>query len=355
MTFLYISADKIGAQTGGGLVTHHESFALAEMAMLSSRPYYIAGRDVLEPIAQGMSWEDPWCWDHAAVRWLDSLPSPVKGGVCHIYAGTFTETVKRLKQRGCKIVYTAAAHDIEVSRREHLKVGDPYDYPHLTDPVQWKRYVEGYIAADVVVCPSQYSANIMRGYGCSRIEVIPHGCFLPDKLVSKPKRFTVGYLGSATAPDKGVIYLIRAWKKLNYPDATLIIAGRDSNHPWIRQTIEREGGGAICLTGFVKDVTSFYNAISCYIQPSASEGFGIEILEAMAHGRPALCSTGAGAHEIGARAMEFAPCDVDAIVYMIDSVRCGTYPSEEQCQRVAEKHTWDKIRKKYQELWRTLV
>lgn len=365
---LYITADKLGEQSGGGAVTYHEAEALKALG-----PCRIVDREVL-----GKEWavtisaedeedlkrqlQDPWCWDH----WARSAVGTSLSNFAHFYAGTFSRAIEGLKSRGCKISYTAAAHDIEESRKEHELLGVPFNYPHLVQPKLRDRYVKGYLEADLLICPSTHSARVMRGFGAKQpIFIIPHGCYLPEKVAPLPKKFTVGYLG-AVGPDKGLIYLLQAWKKLNYGgDALLQIAGPHSQSDFvfglITQIIGRNDN--IALRGWVENVSDFYNSISLYVQPSVTEGFGIEVLEAMAHSRPVICSVGAGAHDVvplSQRLEQFktSPRDVidlaNSINYMKDQqgwlCELGWANREE-----AEKYTWDKIRERYIQVWKELL
>lgn len=369
---LYITADQIGVLTGGGQVTYYESEALKGLG-----PCEVWGRDNLQP-----NLPEPWGYDAKAAEQLNGKEKPK---LTHFYAGTFSNTVKRLKDAGLKVTYTAAAHDIAKSKAEHEKLGLEYCYPHMTDPELFARYVEGYKNADVLICPSNHSADVMRGFGCTnRIEVIPHGCHIPKcwncdghkrvatgpnditdwdicttcngtgfaPIAPLPPRFTVGYLG-AVGPDKGLVYLLGAWKKLAYKDATLVLAGRDSTSRFAQMLVQRYGGGNIEIRGWVNNLVDFYSSISLYVQPSVTEGFGMEVLEAMAYGRPTLCSTGAGAADV-------CPFDtepsVDAIANTIDRYRqnIDIRPGPIFWREEAEKYTWAKVQKRYQEVWRSL-
>lgn len=343
---LYLTADQIGTPTGGGVVTYHELEALKSLG--NTKCFH---RDNLGAIT-----EDPWGWDRNALHlchtenvFLD-LPK-----LLHVYAGTFSDTVRELKSRGTIVTYTAAAHDIKESRREHEELGIPYNYPHITDPELWKRYVAGYLEANCLICPSVHSANVMRGFGYEkRIVIIPHGCDFPKTVVPQPKRFTVGYLGSY-GPDKGVRYLLEAWKKLNYKDATLLLAGRDSTSDFVtKYLIPRFGGGNIELMGWVNNVSDFYNRISVYCQPSVTEGFGIEVLEAMAYERVVICSQGAGACDLVPLAFGFPACDVDLLIEQIEDCKKCRFPGT-NFRKIAENYTWDKIRQMYITLWKELL
>ncbi len=366
---LYITADAIGIPTGGGAVTYHESEALKSFDINC----YVGGRENLlwikehrSHLIEGELEEDPWLWDNLAKAstresrgfTYDPDKQP-KGSIAHFYAGTFTKTIQHLKKCGYKISYTAAAHSIEESRKEHESLGLPYAYPHLTDPILWERYVRGYLESDILICPSKHSAAVMRSYGADekRIRIIPHGCEIPERVAPLPDKFCVGYLG-AYGPDKGVRYLLEAWKRLNYQDATLVLAGRDSTSPFALALVNAFGGGRIELMGWVDNVSDFYNNTSLYVQPSVSEGFGIEVLEAMTHHRAVVCSEGAGASDLLSSWYKFKPRDVDDLASKIDQVKLRGacqgwgYPN---WQEIASKYTWKEIRGAYISVWKEML
>lgn len=354
---LFLTADLVGLESGGGIVTAQESQALAELGECE-----VWDRGVLEQVKD--AGDEPWKWDRAALRKLWELDPDVPIGLVHGYAGTFTESIAHLKKRGARISWTVAAHDLEESIAEHVKMFGNYPFAHMSDPVQFERYKRGYLEADMLVCPSSYSADIMRKYGrTGPIAVIPHGVHLPEKVEPLPKQFRCGYLG-AMGVDKGLLYLLQAWKKLNYKDAVLMIAGKQSTEPQVVEFIKQNGGGNIQVCGWVNNVSDFYNQISVYVQPSVSEGFGIEVLEAMSHSRPVICSEGAGAAEMIYSDYSYAPglCflarDVDSLAMQIDEYKKNPDMAEDDGadgRKVAENHTWQIIRERYKQVWKELL
>lgn len=347
MATLYITADKIAETTGGGLVTYHERQALQELGM----PLTCLERATLDGPGP-----DPWKWDAVAYRKVTQRYS-----LAHFYAGTFGDTVRLLRRAfRTPVTYTAAAHDVAVSKREHEALGYAFNYPHLTEPHSWQRYLQPYKEADVLICPSTHSERVMRGFGCDqRIEVIPHGTELPETVAPLPADFTVGYLGSCAAPDKGVRFLLEAWGKLNYPDATLLLAGRDSvSQPVIEMVMRYCQHGQVRLCGWQQSVGDFYNLCSCYVQASATEGFGLEVLEAAACGRPVLCSDGAGAADIMPQGWQVFPaCNAAELAERIDFMKkgCDLQAVGNEMRETAANYTWAKIRARYQDVWRGLL
>ncbi len=354
MSLYYVTSDSVGSETGGGVVTWNEAEALVRI----SSPMQLFSREFIQSAKDSVWADDDWMYE--------KLQSIIKSGdLVHFYAGTFSKTIKMLKAKGAYVTYTCAAHSIEESRKEHESLGIPYTYPHMTVPELWQRYLEGYLLADRLIVPSEHSKEVCISYGADplKVRVIPHGCNLPklEELTPPPERFSLGCLGAVAGPDKGLIYLLQAWRKLNYQDATLKIAGGPSNSGLVKYWVSVLGGGNIELMGWIDKVKDFYSSISCYCQPSVSEGFGIEVLEAMAHGRPVICSQGAGASCIvdeNVSGMLFKTRDVDDLARTIDLYYRDSICKEESGEpswRIASNYTWDKMKVKYQEVWKELI
>lgn len=341
MTLLYVTADAIGTETGGGKVTRCESQAMAAVEDTE--------------IWQFPDEPRPWSADAVASSRLEARPD-FKPRRAHFYAGTFTRTIGILKERGTLVSYTAAAHDIEASRREHECLGISFNYPHLTDQEQWTRYVRGYLDADLVICPSQLSKDVMIRHGCNpdRVMVIPHGFDQPTRIAPIPSRFVVGYLGQP-GPDKGLRYLLDAWCRFaaDKPDILLMIAGRGTLElrQWVRDTCPV---GSFHIRGEVKEARDLYDACCVYVQPSATEGFGCEVIEARAHGRPVICSEGAGARDHAT--VRVPACDPAPIASAINWWFQRWKVNPQSLITMAETDeldhlTWESVRARYQRVF----
>ncbi len=354
---LYLTADKIGAKTGGGLVTFHERKALQELG----------DRTVTVALDHSLAITEPFLQDAELCRHVKAVCRDAVPKLTHCYSGCLPETVKYLKSLGSVVTYTVAAHDRGKSKTAHKELGIPFTYPHLVQSERFQQYVSGYRWADVIITPGSVPKKTIQEYGpdfaSKRIEIIPHGCELPEEVKPLPKAFVLGYLG-AYAADKGIIDLLRAWGKLNYPDATLLLGGHDSTSGFVTNVIQQIGQGNFRLMGWVDNIADFYDQISCYCQASRTEGFGLEVLEAMAHGRPAICSDAAGAVDLVPQAWRFRAGDVGALATVINLFKITAEQSDhvgENGQRyqywreIAEKHTWEKIRERYKTLWRGLL
>lgn len=351
MTALYITSDQVGIISGGGIVTQKESEFLAQSFAVK-----VLDRSIIDPTNRAAA--DPFLFDELADALIEKLLASERCELAHFYAGTFSKTVRRLRGAGVKVSYTAAAHDRKHSIEEFGLLGFDYPFAHIKDDTLWARYVDGYKQADLVICPSTLSAEVMRGYGCKNVVVIPHGVVFPSEVRPLPKGFRVGYFGQL-GPDKGLVYLLRAWKSLRYPQARLIIGGRGSEDAL--HAIRAYGGGNIQIMGFVESVSDFYNECSIYVQPSVSEGFGIEILEAMAHGRPVIGSVGAGGVDVideGVDGFRVPIRSPEAIADRIEWCKSNPGPlgnMAERAQRKARGYGWDSIQPRYAKAWRQLL
>lgn len=84
------------------------------------------------------------------------------------------------------------------------------------------------------------------------------------------------------------------------------------------------------------DLNLFYNAATCYIQPSLYEGFGLPVLEAMQAGTPVICSNASSLPEVAGNApvMYFDPNDSSSIT---QALTLAQHLSTKQKNRYSKK------------------
>jgi glycosyltransferase involved in cell wall biosynthesis len=258
-----------------------------------------------------------------------------------------------------KVTQTIAAHDSNLSHEEFQKLGIPYAFPHLNERHLWLTYVEGQLMADKVICPSKASKRIVESYGVRDAVVIPHGVVPPDGPIPMPNTFHIGYLGQV-GPDKGLIYLLEAWTKLNLTGHRLLIAGRDG--PQLAPIWNGLGHkGEVEFMGWVEKPSNLFSRCSVLVAPSVTEGFGICVLEAMAHGRPVIVSEGAGAADVVRNCTDgyvVPRRDPDAIADCIQILKNDPALAASMGLNARERameYTWDKIIPQYQALWKELI
>lgn len=361
MSLIFITNDVIGAPTGGGRVTQEERKALMTMGFVHT---FHPRRDLDDPFLQD---------EDVEAQLKGGLLNDIGGApdltpkLAHVYAGCFTRSCEYLKQQEYKITYTVAAHDVNRSRKAHEELGLPFPYPHLNDPHLFEKYTRGYVVhADLVIVPGTPCVATVRSQGRQGpISVIPHGCDLPEKI-SVPdvlrKHKTYGYLG-AYGPDKGILTLSRAWQEhVSRPGNEgdrLFLAGSQSKDAL---SLFRSTPATVMALGKVGDLKDFFSLIDVYVQPSATEGFGIPVLEALAHGRPALVSDQAGAQDLVPSAFRFRAGDHKQLAQKMclagEGVRHAVLRGAEYFlgwKEEAKRWTWDNVHKLYLEAWKQVL
>ncbi|WP_330172442.1 glycosyltransferase family 4 protein [Streptomyces sp. NBC_01498] len=159
--------------------------------------------------------------------------------------------------------------------------------------------------ADLVITNSEDQARGSRIWPTirnRRLVPIPSPCV--DRAGGTPRLrdgggLHIGFMGRI-AVDKGIEYLIRAFRSLDDPGARLLIAGDHttvaggSNIAQLRQ--EAGDDPRIRFTGLLRGeaVRDFYASIDVFALPSVSESFGIVQVEAMMAGIPPVSTNLSG-------------------------------------------------------------
>lgn len=336
MKALYVTADNFDESNpfGGSPTIRNELQALREIAEV----------EVINPSAELAPFDQD---KEALATYMDNYRN--KGfTLCHSYAGTWTQLVRQLRADGVKYTATCSAHDVPTSQREHKNLGVPFNYPHLTNPGLFQNYSEHLRLANCVIAPSPYAKSVLSKQGVTRVQVVPHGFDGPDKITKPPKNFVLGYIGSAGV-DKGLTYLIAAWKDIDFGE--LHLAGKCCGYA--ETLCSQNNIKNVVFKGEIQDIAEFYNNISCLMLPSTTEGFGLPVLEAMAYGRSALASTNCGASFITPHVFE--ACSVEAIKKAIfEHSKLNLTELGLAARKASFNYTIKKQMEGYQKVWQNL-
>ena len=158
--------------------------------------------------------------------------------------------------------------------------------------------------SDFIIAVSEFTANQVHDLLAverSRIRVIPHGVDAAGSAEPAPREKMVLSVG-ALQIRKNISRLVDAFESAP-GDWTLVLAGSPDGYraTEILQRIERSRcRGRIRVTGYVtpQELQQLYARASVFAFPSLAEGFGIPVLEAMAHGVPVVTSKGSAPEEI---------------------------------------------------------
>jgi glycosyltransferase involved in cell wall biosynthesis len=162
--------------------------------------------------------------------------------------------------------------------------------------------------------------------------------------VESPYLLSVGTL----QPRKNYVRLIKAFANLPLADLQFAIAG---GRGWLYEDILAEAqrhGDRVRVLGFVDDadLPALLRNAALFAFPSLYEGFGLPVLEAMACGVPAVCSSTSSLPEVGGdAALMVDPLDVDALAQAMARVLGDAGLRREMVDRglaQAKRFTWEK-------------
>lgn len=154
-------------------------------------------------------------------------------------------------------------------------------------------------ADEIIVLSKNVQQYFLDTYGRETV-YIPNGIDRPEIISDEIIKSKYGierdgyilYLGRLV-PEKGVHYLIDAYKKIN-TSKRLVIAGGSSHTDTYAQELRRlaENDSRIIFTDFVQGETlgSLYSNAYAYCLPSDLEGMPLSLLEAMSYGCCCLTS-----------------------------------------------------------------
>jgi glycosyltransferase involved in cell wall biosynthesis len=217
--------------------------------------------------------------------------------------------------------------------------------------------------ANLVIAPSQYSlGEIASEYPelKPKLRCITQGVdarFKPREASgdTKPYFFYVG----AFDERKNVGTLVKAFSRLQ-SNARLLLAGDPATmSKELREQVETTRG-VQCLN-YVSDeaLVELYQGAVAVINPSKAEGFGLQLIEAMACGAPVLCADATSLPEVGGDAAAyFSPEDDQALTALLERAlgdRAWVSRARAKGLERAKRFTWEKTARETLELYRGLV
>lgn len=226
-------------------------------------------------------------------------------------AGLFHALNQRVDRRPTKAV-VSTFHDLFVMTAEY---SSPAFRARFEE--QARRAAQN---SDLIIAVSEFTAqqvSSLLGFDRARIRVVPHGMHesAPDAGVDRENMIL--FVG-ALQTRKNIARLVEAFE-LQPRNWTLVLAGAPDGYGArsILDRIEQSScSDRIHVTGYVSrpELERLYARASIFAFPSLDEGFGIPVLEAMAHGVPVITSNRSGLAEIaGEAALLINPDETDEL------------------------------------------
>jgi glycosyltransferase involved in cell wall biosynthesis len=220
-------------------------------------------------------------------------------------------------------------------------------------------------AHEIIVLSRNVRQYFLDTYG-RETKWIPNGVNLPEILPAQEitRRFGLerdGYflfLGRLV-PEKGVHYLIEAFRKVN-TDKKLVIAGGASDTEGYAGELKSLAAGdeRILFTGFVQGrlLDELYSNAWVYVLPSDTEGMPLSLLEAMSYGNCCLVSDIPECAEVVETAAELFPAGnvsalTEALQKLCNDEKIVLAHKANAQNYVCSRFNWDRITEKTLELY----
>jgi glycosyltransferase involved in cell wall biosynthesis/SAM-dependent methyltransferase len=166
------------------------------------------------------------------------------------------------------------------------------------------------------------------------------------------------------ARNKRVTDLVEALAHVHqyYPDTVLLLVGENQFGPYrdyatevARRAAELGCQEQVIFTGQVPDLTPYYQVCDLFVTASVHEGFGMPVIEAMAHGKPVIAAAATALIEtVGDGGLLFEPENpsdlahkiVELLNAMPEAPTVSFLPVEVSVTTPATTHEWSDIRAK---------
>jgi glycosyltransferase involved in cell wall biosynthesis len=154
-------------------------------------------------------------------------------------------------------------------------------------------------------------------------------------------------------PDKGLHYLLPAFKKIS-TDKKIVIVGGSPNPSEYERRIKSYQAQNIIFPGFIygNDSDTLINNCFCYIQPSDVEGLSPVLLQVMGFGKPIICSDiQENIYVVKNTALSFTKGDSEdlakKLLYATDNPHKMNLLGEAAIIRAKNKFTWAAVTERH--------
>jgi glycosyltransferase involved in cell wall biosynthesis len=275
-------------------------------------------------------------------------------------------SLRRAKKSGAVTILERGSSHIsyqqQILKEEYEKFGLKIRGAH---PKVLEKELKEYEESDYIEVPSSFAKRTFLQYGINEEKLIQgfRGVDLSE-FRQIPKRddvFRIVYVGGMSLR-KGVHYLLQAFYELNLLDTELWLIGTMSED--IMPFLKKYNNGRILCKGPYpqKELYKYYSQGSVFILMSIEEGFSNVIVQAMACGLPAICTTNTGGEDIirnGIDGFIIPIRNVDAlkekIVYLYRYPQVSKEMGKQARKRVESSFTWQHYGDRIIEIYRRIL
>lgn len=268
-----------------------------------------------------------------------------KADVVHVHAEGPAAMCWLLKLRKKRIIVTI--HGLDWQRAKWGGFATKY--------IKWGEKQAVRYADQIIVLSRGVQDYFQKEYGRKTV-FIPNGVNRPeikspDMIKNKwnlEKDSYVLFLGRIV-PEKGLRYLIKAWKGLK-TDKKLVIAGGSSDTQEFMNELKETAEDNVIFTGFQQGeiLEELYSNAYIYCLPSDLEGMPLSLLEAMSYGNCCVVSDIPECAEVVEKmAVIFRKSDVSDLTVklqdLLDHPQVVAKYKEKASAFICKKYNWDEV------------
>lgn len=241
---------------------------------------------------------------------------------------------------------------------------------------KWGKFAKAYIMlgekvavrfADKIIVLSEGVQNYFKETYGIETKFIPNGVNRPKKVEAKLIKEKYGLCGddyicflARLVPEKGLTYLIDAFKQINTNKKLVIAGGSSDTDDFMQEVMKRaKGDDRIIFTGFVQGqiLEELYSNSYLYTLPSDLEGMPLSLLEAMSYGNCCVVSDIDECTEVVEdKAIVFKKSNVEDLKQKIQEL-CNNTEIVQKYKKdtadfICKKYNWDEVAEKTLELYR---
>ncbi len=240
-------------------------------------------------------------------------------------------------RRGASFVLDRACPHVDFQQRMVREESEKTGAVFTPEPAWFRdRQLREYDLADAILVPSHYSGRTFPPHLQSKLILAPLLGRAQAKGAVRLERntpFTVGVLGGHPLR-KGYLYLLEAWRRLNLPNARLLIRSSSDFSAFPRLAELLKTTPNVELIEYIPNIAEFYGRCDLFVLPSMDDGFGMALFEAMANGVPAIATRNCGASELLTDGVDGLVIDAGSVDALAASI-AALYEDEPRRQAIA--------------------